>query len=264
MNHTINISTETIEAIARLRQANADFNAIKDSIAKCESTLLLPSGRARKGGRKEMQDLEAVREEKLKVNMTATNEARHLLKKDVMVYIKNRCIDAIAHSVSTIGIGSLCSVFKAAEHSLTNGSTETISIDINQTGTTHEYDIVCSYQDYSSGLTICISRKGEGRSLGGGIVNVRRNRPMFRFNDEKFSVINQFINDNGTALIVGVPPSYLDGAYYVTIDGREDCGPGDAYAIAHLVNTCADICRYLNGNLRVECFNHAVDEIVYK
>ena len=74
MNHTINISTETIEAIARLRQANADFNAIKDSIAKCESTLLLPSGRARKGGRKEMQDLEVMREEKLKVILDPLRE----------------------------------------------------------------------------------------------------------------------------------------------------------------------------------------------
>lgn len=263
MKYIITISNDTLVAINNHKATSLALKNHDQQIATIEQTLLLPSGKARKGGRKELNDANVVRQHLVDESTKASNVASRLLREATNAFTKERCLTCLEAQADTndTDVGAIYRAAVLAFQDLESGK-HTIRIDNPIAGYGFDYDVFCSYSD-NYGLVINITKHNEGRSISGGIVNVRRKYQPYTLEDERMSVVDCYINDSGTNLVVDVPPSYVDGGYVVAVNQQDEQTPEEAQTTARLIAAMAHICQTFNG-LKLACFDYASSNILYK
>jgi hypothetical protein len=256
MKHIIPISTETLVVINNAKALNLALHDQDEKIKNIEATLLLPSGRARSGGRKELQEANAVRQHLCNQWHEAFRIACDHMRDVTTAFVKERCIKLLDDGSDT-STSDVSDILKAASLAIQNRDTGRHTITIGNFVGDHsfKYDLFCTYTDHN-GLCINITKVGEGRFIGGGIVNVRRKYQPFRLEDERMKDVQSYLNDSGTNLVVDVPMSYSDSNYVVAINNQDEHTADEAMATARLTAALGHICRMLNGT-QLECFVYA-------
>ena len=259
MKHIITISNDTLLAINNAKATNLVLTEQDKKIRLLEIELLLPSGRARKGGRKEVSEANVVRDHLYNEWQKTFNLASNLLRTATKDYIKASCI-RILENQSDQNDSDVGTILRAAVIAIQHESGKhTIRIDNSLAGYGFEYDVFCAYSEHS-GLTINVTEHNQGRSISGGIANVRRKYQPFLLEDERVKDVKFSINEQGD-LAVDVPASYADGGYVVTLNNHDELTSEEAHAMARVITALGHICHSFT-NIKLACFEYATSSIL--
>jgi len=259
MKHIITISNDTLLVINNAKALNLALHDQDEKIKNIEATLLLPSGRARSGGRKELQEANVVRDHLYNEWQKTFNLASNLLRTATKDYIKASCI-RILENQSDQNDSDVGTILRAAVIAIQHESGKhTIRIDNPIAGYGFSYDVYCAYSEHS-GLCINVTEHNGGRSISGGIANVRRKYQPFRLEDERVKDVKFSINEQGN-LAVDVPASYADGGYVVTLNNHDELTSEEAHAMARVITALGHICHSFT-NIKLACFEYATSSIL--
>jgi hypothetical protein len=109
----------------------------------------------------------------------------------------------------------------------------------------YSFDVNCDIS--YDGLMVNISPKGEGRSICGGLVNVRR-KNEYTYNrdiEKKLETISSItiVDDD---LHIELPDEYTDSGYTISCQSRDNLEVDYARAVFFLFDACVDIANSFN------------------
>lgn len=239
MKYISKLSVETIALIASIEdkdKARREAQTFYDNVL---ATIKLPSGRTRNGGKKDLEDAKAKYDLARKEYFESSSKLSAYLRQDMMVTRRQHVVDtldiAILHAPNNVTKDVLvaartCFVEKAIQTITCKGYSFEVNCDI-------EYD----------GLSINVYPKAEGRSIGGGMVNVRRKND-FVYNrevEEKLENITS-VNIVDDELHVELPDEYRDSGYTISCQHRDNLDVDYARTVFFLFDACVDIANSFN------------------
>ena len=254
MKYISKLSVETIALLASIKDkevARDEAHAYREYV---RSTIKLPSGRTRNGGKADLADAESKHDLCFKDYWDCRNKLGAYLRQDMMVTRRQHVVDildmAIQHSHNNVTKDVLvaartCFVEKAIQTITIKGYSFEVNCDI-------EYD----------GLSIDVYPKAEGRSIGGGMVNVRRKND-FVYNrevEEKLENITS-VNIVDDELHVELPDEYRDSGYTISCQHRANLEVDYARTVFFLFDACVDIANSFNCYIVESALAHSTYKV---
>jgi len=250
MKYIVKLNVDTIALIALYNKAKVAKNEAlvhRDLVA---NTIKLPSGRTRNGGKQDLADAQEKFETAYKEYMSCYNMATAHIRNDVMVTRRQHIIDTLDMAIHHAPNNVTEHVRVAARNCFVERAIQTITCK------GYSFDVNCDIE--YDGLSVNVWPKGEGRSIGGGVVNVRRkhnyayNRELEKKMDETTSVAIV-----GDELHVELPDDYRDGGYTISFQSRSDLDVDYARAAFFIFDACVDIANYFNCYVVESAIAHA-------
>lgn len=242
MKHYIDITTETINAIAEYAKAQTQEKyalANRDNVA---STIKLPSGRTRNGGKVALGIAEGQLEEARRHQSDCYRKKVQLLANDITVYRRNHIVNALGYVQSIQHDAITIEIVKAALRCFIENEIQTIKIGA--------YDFDINFACIGDGVGLNLTHSGEGRSVCGGLFNVKRKYNQYEFSAEKALVDSIKVNVADNKLEVELPEDYVDGNYCVSIQNRDDINPDLARKYVFIIDALCHIANGLNSTMQ--------------
>jgi hypothetical protein len=240
MKYISKLSVETITLLASIKAENEALKQAREQRDLVASTIKLPSGRTRNGGKQDLADAQSKYDLSFKSYSDTRNKLCAYLREDMMVTRRQHIVDvldmAIRHSSNNVNKDVLI----AARTCFVERAIQTITCK------GYSFDVNCEIS--YDGLTVNISPKGEGRSvLCGGLVNVRRNA-NYRYNrdiEKKLETITS-VNVVDDEMHVELPDEYTDSDYTISVQSRDNLDVDYAQTIFFLFDACVGIANSFN------------------
>lgn len=239
MKYISKLSVETIALLASIKVEEVALKQAREQRDLVASTIKLPSGRTRNGGKQDLADAQAKYDLSFKSYWDTRNKLCAYLREDMMVTRRQHIVDvldmAIRHSANNVNKD----VLMAARTCFVERAIQTITCK----GYSFEVNCDISYD----GLMVNISPQGEGRSICGGLVNVRR-KNEYTYNrdiEKKLETISSItiVDDD---LHIELPDEYTDSGYTISCQSRDNLEVDYARAVFFLFDACVDIANSFN------------------
>jgi hypothetical protein len=239
MKYISKLSVETITLLASIKVANEALKQAREQRDLVASTIKLPSGRTRNGGKQDLADAQSKYDLSFKGYWDTRNKLGVYLREDMMVTRRQHIVDvldmAIRHSANNVNKDVLI----AARNCFVERAIQTITCK------GYSFDVNCEI--CYDGLMVNISPKGEGRSVCGGLVNVRR-KNGYTYNREietKLETITS-VNVVDDEMHVELPDEYTDSGYTISVQSRDNLDVDYAQTIFFLFDACVGIANSFN------------------
>ena len=254
MKYISKLSVETITLLASIKVADEALKQAREERDVVSSGLKLPSGRTRNGGKQDLADAQSKYDLSFKSYWDTRNKLGAYLREDMMVTRRQHIVDvldmAIRHSANNVNKDVLI----AARNCFVERAIQTI------TCRGHSFDINCDIS--YDGLMVNISPKGEGRSVCGGLVNVRR-KNEYTYNREietKLETITS-VNVVDDEMHVELPDEYTDSGYTISVQSRDNLDVDCAQTIFFLFDACVGIANSFNCYIVESALAHSTYKI---
>ena len=254
MKYISKLSVETIALLASIKDKDVARREAQTHLDNIKATIKLPSGRTRNGGKKDLDDAQSKYDLAKNDYWDSYKKLGAYLRADVMVTRRQHIIDildmAIRHSHNNV----TKDVLVAARTCFVERAIQTITCK------GYSFDVNCDIS--YDGLMVNISPVGEGRSVCGGLVNVRRKHtyPENLSIDKKLETITS-INVVGDELHVELPDEYRDCGYTISNQSRDDLDVDYARAVFFLFDACVDIANSFNCYIVESALAHSAYKI---
>ncbi len=242
MKHIIKLSVDTLAFIASYKKADEAHNEASAYRNAISSSIKLPSGRTRNGGKKDLADAEQkltlARNEYFSVRTMAQSHIR----KDVLVERRQNVVNAIDNMLYAPRCNVTKDVLLAARTCFVERVIQKVKVG------DYTFDVMCDLE--YDGVAVHISPEGEGRSLGGGMVTVRRkNKVTYNIEIEKELERITSAHISGEYLCVELPDDYTDGGYSINVKSRDEVDVQYARMMFFLFDSCVDIANGFNCHI---------------
>ena len=257
MQHTIKLDAVTCDKINAMKEAKASYSEAAEKVKSINDSLLLPSGRARKGGR---ADLEAGSIES-KVKYELYSKSREITREAVRGYITDIRNKHIVKTLTDfLGIADIrdpyeFDIIHASIESF-NASGQAVIVNIEH----NDFEVRCNYESYN-GFRISITIKGEYCGIGGGNVEVRKIYEASDFIDKKEDGLKGELIDG--YLVIDIPDTYYDNCHGISINYLKDVSHGLARSVGDVVVACSMIQEKINKTMRCNGINSLSSSIFY-
>lgn len=239
MKYISKLSGETSVLLDHIKVSNDALKQAREERDLVASTIKLPSGRTRNGGKQDLADAQTKYDLSFKSYWDCRNKLSAYLREDMMVTRRQHIVDvldmAIRHSANNVNKDVLI----AARTCFVERAIQTITCK------GYSFDVNCEIS--FDGLMVNISPKGEGRSLGGGLVNVRR-KTDYSYNrdiEKKLEIVTS-VAIVGDELHVELPDEYTDSGYTISSQSTDNLEVDYARAVFFLFDACVDIANSFN------------------
>lgn len=242
MKHYIDITTETINAIAEYAKAQTHYEHARANYDNVASTIKLPSGRTRNGGKVALGIAEGQLEDARRHFNDCQRKKTQLLADDITVYRRNHIVNALGYIESVNNDAITIEITKAALRCFIQKEIQTIKIGA--------YDFDVNFDCTSDGVGLFINHSGEGRSVCGGLLNVKRKHDQYCFSNQQALLDSIKVNIADDKLEVELQDDYVDGNYCVSISNRDDVHTDLARKYVFILDALCHIARGLNMTMQ--------------
>ena len=254
MKYISKLSVETIALIASIEDKDTARREAQTFFDNVLATIKLPSGRTRNGGKKDLEDAKAKYDLARKEYFDSSSKLSAYLRQDMMVTRRQHVVDildmAIRHSHNNV----TKDVLVAARTCFVEKAIQTITIK------GYSFDVNCDIA--YDGLAVNVSPKGEGRSVCGGLVNVRRkNDYTYNRDIEKTLETITSVNVTGDELHVELPDEYRDSGYTISCQHRDNLDVDYARTVFFLFDACVDIANSFNCYIVESALAHSTYKV---
>ena len=254
MKYISKLSVETITLLASIKVADEALKQAREQCDLVASGLKLPSGRTRNGGKQDLADAQSKYDLSFKSYLDTRNKLGAYLREDMMVTRRQHIIDTLDTMLRHYANNVTKDVVLAARTCFVEKAIQTITIK------GYSFDVNCDIS--YDGLMVNISPKGEGRSVCGGLVNVRRNND-YTYNrdiETKLETITSvaIIDDE---LHVELPDEYTDSGYTISCQSRDNLDVDYARTVFFLFDACVDIANSFNCYIIESALAHSTYKI---
>jgi hypothetical protein len=254
MKYITKLSVETIALLASIKQKDVARREAQTNLDVVKATLKLPSGRTRNGGKKDLEDAQSKYDLAHNEYWDSYKKLGTCLRADVVVTRRQHIVDildmAIRHSHNNVSKD----VLVAARACFVERAIQTITCK------GYSFDVNCDIS--YDGLMVNISPKGEGRSVCGGLVNVRRkNSYSYNRDIEKTLETITSVNVVGDELHVELPDEYRDSGYTISSQSMDDMEVDYARTVFFLFDACTDVANSFNCYIVESALAHSAYKI---
>jgi hypothetical protein len=239
MKYISKLSVETITLLASIKVADVALKQAREERDVVSSGLKLPSGRTRNGGKQDLADAQSKYDLSFKSYWDTRNKLGAYLRQDMMVTRRQHIVDTLDTLLQHYPNNVCKDVVMAARTCFIERAIQTITCK------GYSFDVNCDIS--YDGLMVNISPKGEGRSVCGGLVNVRR-KNEYTYNrdiEQKLETITS-VSIVGDELHVELPDEYRDSGYTISCQSRDDLEVDYARTVFFLFDACVDIANSFN------------------
>lgn len=257
MKYITKLSVETIALLASIKVADEALKQAREQRDLVASTIKLPSGRTRNGGKKDLDDAQSKYDLSFKEYWDCRNKLSAHLRGDVMVTRRQHITDILDMSIRHAHCNVTKDVLVAARTCFIERAIQTI------TCRGYSFDINCDIAH--DGLMLNISPKGEGRSVCGGLVNVRR-KNEYTYNrdiEQKLETITS-VSVVGDELHIELPDEYRDCGYTISVQSRDDLDVNYAQTLFFLFDACVGVANSFNCYIVESALSHATYKEINK
>lgn len=254
MKYISKLSVETIALIASIKEKEVARNLAVVERDNVLATLKLPSGRTRNGGKQDLANAQSKYDLCFKDYWDTRQKLSAYLRQDMMVTRRKHIIDTFDILLSYYANNVTKDVVTAARTCFVEKAIQTITIK------GYSFDVNCDIA--YDGVMVNVSPKGEGRSVCGGLVNVRRNND-FTYNreiEEKLENITS-VEITGDELHVELPDEYRDTGYTISCQHRDNLDVDYARAVFFLFDACVDIANSFNCHVVESALAHSTYKV---
>lgn len=254
MKYISKLSVETIALLASIKVAEQALGQAREQRDLVASTIKLPSGRTRNGGKADLADAQSKYDLSFKSYWDCRNKLGAYLRQDMMVTRRQHIVDTFDVLLSHYANNVTKDVVKAARACFVEKEIQTITIK------GYSFDVNCDIS--YDGLMVNVSPKGEGRSVCGGLVNVRR-KNEYTYNRD----IETKLEDITSVAIVGdelhveLPDEYRDSGYTISCQHRDNLEVDYARTVFFLFDACVDIANSFNCHVVESALAHSTYKI---
>lgn len=254
MKYISKLSAETIALLASIKDKEVARREAQTHLDNVLATIKLPSGRTRNGGKKDLEDAKAKYDLARKEYFDSSSKLSAYLRQDVMVTRSKHIIDTFDILLSYYANNVTKDVVTAARTCFVEKAIQTITIK------GYSFDVNCDI--CYDGLMVNISPAGEGRSVCGGLVNVRR-KNTFTYNREIEKTLETITSVNvvGDELHIELPDEYRDCGYTISTQSRSDLEVDYARAVFFLFDACVDIANSFNCHVVESALDHSTYKV---
>ena len=254
MKYISKLSVETITLLASIKVADEAHKQVREERDLVASTIKLPSGRTRNGGKQDLADAQSKYDLSFKSYWDTRNKLSAYLREDMMVTRRQHIIDTLDTMLRHYANNVTKDVILAARTCFVEKAIQTITCK------GYSFDINCDIS--YDGLMVNISPKGEGRSVCGGLVNVRRKND-YTYNrdiETKLETITSvaIVDDE---LHVELPDEYTDSGYTISCQSRDNLDVDYARTVFFLFDACVDIANSFNCYIIESALAHSTYKI---
>jgi hypothetical protein len=250
MKYISKLSVETIALLASIKVADEALKQAREQRDLVASTIKLPSGRNRNGGKKDLDDAQSKYDLSFKGYWDCRTKLSAHLRGDVMITRRQHITEILDVMIGHPNNNVVKDVIKAARACFVERAIQTIAIK------GYLFDVNCDIS--FDGLMVNISPQGEGRSVCGGLVNVRR-KNEYTYNrdiEQKLETITS-VSVVGDELHVELPDEYRDSGYTISCQSRDDLEVDYARTVFFLFDACVDIANLFNCYIVESALSHA-------
>jgi hypothetical protein len=254
MKYISKLSVETIALIASIKEKEVARREAQTHLDNVLATIKLPSGRTRNGGKKDLEDAKAKYDLARKEYFDSSSRLSAYLRQDVMVTRRKHVVDTFDILLSYYANNVTKDVVTAARTCFVEKAIQTITIK------GYSFDVNCDIA--YDGLMVNISPAGEGRSVCGGLVNVRR-KNTFTYNRDIEKTLETITSVNvvGDELHIELPDEYRDCGYTISNQSRDDLDVDYARAVFFLFDACVDIANSFNCHVVESALAHSTYKV---
>jgi len=254
MKYISKLSVETIALIASIKEQEVARNLALVERDNVIATLKLPSGRTRNGGKKDLEYAKAKYDDLHKAYWDTRQKLSAYLREDMMVTRRQHLTEILDVMIGHPNNNVVKDVIKAARTCFVEKAIQTITIK------GYSFDINCEL--CYDGMMVNVSRAGEGRSVCGGLVNVRR-KNTFTYNREIENMLETITSVNlvGDELHVELPDEYRDSGYTISFHNREDLDVDYGRTVVFLLDACVDIANLFNCYIVESALAHSTYKV---
>jgi hypothetical protein len=255
MKHIIKLNVDTLAFIEAHKGANDRHNEASAFRNAISSSIKLPSGRTRNGGKKDLEDAE----QKLTLARNEYFSVRTMMqthiRKDVLAVRRDNIYDALNNMLYAPRCNVTKDVLLAARTCFVERVIQKVKVG------EYTFDVMCDLE--YDGVAVHISPEGEGRSLGGGMVTIRRkNKVTYNIEIEKELERITSAHIAGGYLHVELPDDYTDGHYTINVQSRSEVDVQYARAMFFLFDACVDIANGLNCYVVESALSHSMYKVI--
>lgn len=254
MKYISKLSVETIALLASIKDkevARDEAHAYREYV---RSTIKLPSGRTRNGGKADLADAESKHDLCFKDYWDSRNKLGAYLRRDMMVTRRQHITEILDVMIGHPNNNVVKEVITAARNCFVNKAIQTITIK------GYSFDVNCEIN--FDGVMVNVSPVGDGRSICGGMVNVRRKND-FVYNrevEEKLENITS-VNIVDDELHVELPDEYRDSGYTISCQHRDNLDVDYARTVFFLFDACVDIANLFNCYIVESALAHSTYKV---
>lgn len=254
MKYISKMSVETIALLASIKEKDVARREAQTHLDNVKATIKLPSGRTRNGGKADLDDAKAKYDLAHNAYWDSYKKLGAYLRQDMMVTRRQHITEILDVMVGHPNNNVAKEVIKAARTCFVEKEIQTITIK------GYSFDVNCEL--CLDGVMVNISPKGEGRSVCGGLLNVRRkNTFTYNLGIEKMLETITSVNVTGDELHVELPDEYRDEGYAISFYNRDDLEVDYARAVFFLFDACVDIANLLNCYIVESALAHSAYKI---
>jgi hypothetical protein len=255
MKHIIKLNVDSIAFIEACKKASLAHNEASAYRNAILSSIKLPSGRTRNGGKKDLADAEQKLDLARKEYFSMCDLMRSNLRKDILVERRDNIYDALNKMLYDTRCDVTKDVLLAARTCFVERFIQKVKVG------DYTFDVMCDLE--YDGVAIHISPEGEGRSLGGGMVTIRRKHGV-RYNIELDKELERITSASivDDELHVELPDEYKDGGYTINIKSRDEVDAQYARTMFFLFNSCVDITNGFNCHIIESGLSHSMYKVL--
>jgi hypothetical protein len=255
MQHTIKLDAVTCEKINAMKEAKASYSEAADKVKSINDSILLPSGRARKGGRKELEEAKV----ESRIKYETYNKAKDVARQSVRTYVNDirskHINDVLSRLVGQLSTAHEFEILMACIESIKSDGSK-VKVNIEHT----VYDVRAVYESYN-GFRVSINFENEYCGIGGGAIEIKKQYERSDFEDKKQIGISGSLVDG--FLVIEIPDDYLDNVHKLTINHQREIDSKLARSFGEAVVACSVIQENLNKNLKCDGINGLTSSIFY-
>lgn len=254
MKYISKLSVETIALLASIKDKDVARREAQTHLDNIKATIKLPSGRTRNGGKKDLEDANAKYDLAHKEYFDSSSKLSAYLRKDMMATRRQHLTEILDVMIGHPNNNVVKDVIKAARTCFVEKAIQTITIK------GYSFDVNCEL--CFDGMMVNISPVGEGRSICGGLVNVRR-KNTFTYNREIEKTLETItsVNVTGDELHVELPDDYRDSGYTISFYNRDDLDVDYGRAVVFLLDACVDIANLFNCYIVESALAHSTYKV---
>jgi hypothetical protein len=254
MKYITKLSVESIALLASIKDKDVARREAQTHLDNVKATLQLPSGRTRNGGKKDLEDAKAKYDLAHNEYWDSYKKLGAYVRADMMVTRRQHIVDTFDTLLRHYPNNVCKDVLLAGRACFVERAIQTITCK------GYSFDVNCDIS--FDGLMVNISPVGEGRSVCGGLVNVRRkNTYSYNRDIEKTLETITSVNVVGDELHVELPDEYRDSGYTISCQSRDNLEVDYARTIFFLFDACVDIANSFNCYIVESALAHSAYKI---